>query len=636
MAIIVDLPYTIANRYRLASIHKILDAVNALEEEVSKRSDEEMNGAAAMLRRRLSMGEAIDDVMPEAFALVREAGKRMLDERHYDVQVLGGAAMHQGWIAEMETGEGKTLTATMPAFLNALTGRGVHIVTVNDYLAQRDTEWMGAIYQYLGLTVGCLVHGVDDAERVQAYQADITYGTNKEFAFDYLRDQLRKHAMKPGHDAGLFERQAIQQGMNVRRVQREHNFAIVDEIDSILIDESRVPLIISGREEGLSPYSNAYHAAAKAASHMREGQDYTVEVEKRRVELAEAGMEKAREVKGVELPPGRPFEHMVAQALRADRLYQRDREYLLMEDKVCIVDEFTGRQMPDRSWSLGLHQAVEAKEKVPVTNETRTQGTVTFQRYFKFYRKLAGMTGTARNARREFWKVFDLRVASIPTNRPMRRQKLPYRIFTTLEEKYEATMDRIVEIHLIGRPVLVGTRSVGRSEEVSRRLEERGIKHDVLNARNHAAEAAVITEAGTAGNVCISTNMAGRGVDIKLKEGVADLGGLHVLATELHEATRIDRQLAGRAGRQGDPGTYEFYLCLEDEIIGRWSKLVAAAVVKLAKKRGGRPSGWFHRLIFFIAQRWIERRHLRIRLDLLDYDKHIEEMKGNLGVPVWG
>ena len=634
--LIVDLPFFAANRARLAMLRPVVRQVNALEAEVSKRGDDELRQSTVALRRRLSQGETLDDLEAEAFALVREAAKRQIGQRHFDVQVMGAAAMHRGWFAEMQTGEGKTLTATMPAFLDALTGRGVHIVTVNDYLAKRDAEWMGNIYRALGLTVGCLIHGLTDAERLAVYQADITYGTNKEFAFDYLRDQLRLHSSRTNlAGAGIFERKGRGAAARLVRVQREHYFAIVDEVDSILIDESRVPLIISEREGEESPYSPAYHAARKVAFDFTDGRDYTVDISKRRVELTNAGIDRSRAVKGIAAPPNRPLEHLIEQALRAEHLFQRDREYLVIDGKVSIVDEFTGRVLPDRTWSLGLHQAIEAKEAVKITEENRTLASVTFQRYFKLYRKLAGMTGTAHDARREFKKVFECRVAVIPTNKPLHRAIYPLRLFATWKEKNEAILERIMEMHAKGRPVLVGTRSVHRSEELSRFLTERGIEHSVLNARNNAEEAEIIAQAGQRGKVMISTNMAGRGVDILLGDGVANLGGLHVLGTELHEASRIDRQLGGRAGRQGDPGSYEFFISMEDEILSRWNKHVAGWLLGRAR-HGKKHFGRVARLIFEIAQRWIEHRHLRIRLDLIDYDKKLEEMKGHLGVPLWG
>ena len=630
---ITDLPYLIAERLRLRSVRPVVARANALEGEVSRRSDADLRQSAAELRSRLSMGQTLEDVEPEAYALVRESARRQLTQRHFDVQVLGGAVLHRGWIAEMQTGEGKTLTATLPAFLNALSGRGVHVVTVNDFLASRDAQWMGNVYRALGLTVGCLVHGITDKERVESYQADITYGTNKEFAFDYLRDQLRLHASRMDRTGGVLERHAAARPAG--QVQRGHHYAIVDEVDSILIDEARVPLIIADREGEESPWTPAYKKAREVALQLRERVDYTLDLPRKNVALTRRGIVRAREL-AVPSPPRRPFEHLVEQALRAEQVYERDREYLLMDNKVCIVDEFTGRVMPDRSWSLGMHQAIEAKEDVPITEENRTLASVTFQRYFKLYTKLSGMTGTASEARREFGRIFDLAVTSIPTNKPMRRARLPVQAFTTWDEKFKAIVERILSLYAQGRPVLIGTRSVGRSEQLSTFLTEHGIEHKVLNARNHAAEAAIVAEAGQMGRVTIATNMAGRGVDILLGRGVAELGGLHVLGTEMHEAGRIDRQLGGRAGRQGDPGSYEFFVCLEDEVLERWNKFLSRRLRARARRaKAGRGSRLFLPL-FRLAQSTVERRHLRIRLDLVEHDKHIEEMKGSLGVPAWG
>ncbi len=628
-------PHLITNRVRRAALRPIVRKVNDLEAQTARLSDAELRRSAPRLRECLSRGAELDGLMPEAFALVREAAKRQIGERPFDVQVMGGVAMHHGWIAEMQTGEGKTLAATLPAFLNALPGRGVHVVTVNDYLASRDAEWMGSIYRALGLSVGCLVHDVGPRERAATYRADITYGTNKEFAFDYLRDQLRAHAARNAPAVGVFERHAMRTNAGGGKVQRGHHFAIVDEVDSILIDEARVPLIISEREGEVSPWASAYTEARELALRLREGQDYILHEEERGVQMTVRGIERVRQA-AAGGRPGRPFEHLVEQALRAEHLFQRDREYLVVDDHICIVDEFTGRQMPDRSWSLGQHQAIEAKEGVPVTDENRTLASVTFQRYFKLYEKLAGMTGTARESSAEFSKVFGLPVAAVPTNRPMRRRRMPCQVFATWADKYQAVVERVRELHRQGRPVLVGTRSVRRSEELSRRLSECGIEHNVLNARNHAAEARVIAEAGQPGRVTIATNLAGRGVDVLLGQGVAQVGGLHVLGTELHEASRIDRQLGGRAGRQGEPGSYEFFLSLEDDILGRWSKTLGSWLrCRAQRAKGGRVSR-LHLPFFRLAQRGIERRHLRIRVDLLEYDERLEEMKGSLGAPAWG
>jgi len=619
-----------ASALRLRTLQPLIRRIHALEEDTKALSNMDLRESAAFFRNRLARGESLDDILPEACARVREAAGRCLAERHFDVQLLGALALHRGWIVEMQTGEGKTLTATIPAFLNALSGRGVHVVTVNDYLAARDADWMGPVYKALGLTVARLGQDIQGPDRAAAYRADITYGANKEFAFDYLRDQIARHRVRTAAADGVFEQARRQSSLSAFVVQREPHFAILDEVDSILIDEARVPLIISERDNAESPFASAYRIAREVALTLHRGKDYTLDLTEHRVELTAAGRDRARTAApGIPMPPNRPFEHLVHQALRAEHLFLRDREYLLSDGKVAIVDEFTGRILKDRTWSLGLHQAVEAKEGCPVTEENRTLASVTFQRYFKGYRKLAGMTGTALVASAEFARVFDLATVSIPTNRPLRRRSFPTRVYATWERKYAAIADRIVELHKTGRPVLVGTRSVGRSEALSALLNARGIEHNVLNARNHAIEAIVIAQAGAHGRVTIATNMAGRGVDIKLEPGVALLGGLHVLATELHEARRIDRQLVGRCGRQGDPGSYEFFLSFEDEILQRWNRKFAAWLA-------ARVSSSLWLPVFHVAQRSIERRHLRIRLDLIRYDKHLEEMKGTLGAPQWG
>jgi preprotein translocase subunit SecA len=633
---LVDLPHHLVSGARRRALRPLVERVNALEAEVSNLSDADLRQSAARLRQRLSLGASLDELLPEAYALVREAAQRTVRQRHYDVQVLGAAAIHRGWVAEMQTGEGKTLVATMPAFLNALPGRGVHVVTTNDYLAQRDADWMGGIYRALGLTVACVIHGMSDGDRVKAYQADITYGTNKEFAFDYLRDQLRLSAARRDRRGGVLEQGSPGRSGRPTRVQRTHHFAIVDEVDSILIDEARVPLIIAESDEAESPYAAAYRAAREVALRLQPGRDYTLDMPRRNAELTAAGVARVRDGDCPPTPPSRPFEHLVRQALQAEHMFERDRDYLVVDGKVSIVDEFTGRMLADRSWSLALHQSVETKEGVTVTDENRTLASVTFQRYFRLYDKLAGMTGTARESRGELGKIFSLPVLSIPTNKPLRRRRLPYRVYATWEQKYAAIVARILELHADGRPVLVGTRSVYRSEALSRMLAEHGVEHRVLNARHHAEEAAIIAEAGQQGRVTIATNMAGRGVDIMLGAGVQKLNGLHVLGTELHEAGRIDRQLGGRSGRQGDPGSFEFFACLEDELLGRWNKTIAAWLVRrAARRKSGRLRGaWIY--LFELAQRAIERRHLRIRLDLLEHDKKLEEMKGTLGVPAWG
>ncbi|MFH0965293.1 MAG: preprotein translocase subunit SecA [Planctomycetota bacterium] len=632
--------YEGVNWVKVRGLMRRARAVAALEGEVQKLSEAELVGKTAAFRERVRTGEKLEAVLPEAFACVREAARRTIGLRHYDVQVAGGVALHRGKAVEMQTGEGKTLAATMPAYLNALTGRGVHIVTVNDYLAKRDTEWMGPIYQFLGLRVGCIAHGMTHEERRSAYRAHVTYGTNKEFAFDYLRDQLRRHASRRSSAAGVFERWKSGEGSEgAGTVQRAHHYAIVDEVDSILIDEARVPLIISDAAPEESPYAKAIRLADRIAGRLVRGTQYGIDVVKQDAYLTEAGKALAAESfaqVAAEVPPGRPFAHFVEQALRARQFYVRDREYLVTDDKVIIVDEFTGRALPDRSWSVGLHQAIQAKEGLPVTAETRTLGMVTFQRYFKLYEKLCGMTGTARSSRGEFRRVFHLEVVSIPTNRRLRRRNAGDLIYADRRRKNEAIVGRILELHAQGRPVLVGTRSVKRNEELAAMLSERGIEHAVLNARQHAEEAKIIARAGELGRVTIATNMAGRGVDIVLGDGVAALGGLAVIGTERHDARRIDLQLGGRAGRQGDLGSFEFYLSFEDDILREWKRGLAARLRWRYRRRSGTPPRTLMGLLFPTAQRSAERKHLNARMLLMEYDEWLEKSKGNLGLPSWG
>ena len=484
---IADLQQRISGAWRLRRLRPWLAKVNALSDEAASRSDAELRRSTATLRERLAGGETLDDILPEAFALVREAAQRQVGLRHFDVQVLGALVMHRGWIAEMRTGEGKTLAATMPTFLHALPGRGVHVVTVNDYLAQRDAEWMGAIYKALGLTVDCIVHGMPDAARAAAYRADVTYGTNKEFAFDYLRDQLRAHAVNRRGAQGVFEKRRLTTQRSAARVQRDHFMAIVDEIDSILIDEARTPLIISDHEAGESPFAPAYDVARQVALGLVLNRDFLLDAPKRRVELTVQGVAAARKLAPSDPPPNRPFEHMVAQAVRAEYLFERDREYLLVDGKVAIVDEFTGRVLADRTWSLGLHQAIEAKEGVTITSENRTLASVTFQKYFKKYTHLTGMTGTARDAAREFGSLFDRPVVSVPTNRPVRRKRLQTRVYGSWASKYDAIADRIVELHRRGQPVLVGTRSVGAQRALERFVDR--ARYRACGAQRPAARA---------------------------------------------------------------------------------------------------------------------------------------------------
>ncbi|MCW5965845.1 MAG: preprotein translocase subunit SecA [Bryobacterales bacterium] len=631
-------------------------AINALEAKLSKLSDSELARQTIKFKEQIAQGASVDDLLEEAFATVREAGRRALGMRHYDVQMIGGMVLHEGKIAEMKTGEGKTLVATLPVYLNALAGKGVHVVTVNDYLAKRDSEWMGQIYRFLGLSVGVIVHNLSDRQRKDAYNADITYGTNNEFGFDYLRDNMK------------FRLEDC--------VQREHHFAIVDEVDSILIDEARTPLIISGPTEGttdkfIRPNSVIpFLEKGEVLDGDEPGQktytgDFTVDEKQRSVALTEQGVHKVERLLGVEnLYDADMIElnHHVQQSLRAHVLYQRDRDYVVQDGEVVIVDEYTGRLMPGRRWSDGLHQAVEAKEGVKVENETQTFATITFQNYFRMYKKLAGMTGTADTEAAEFSKIYNLDVTMIPTNMPMRRMEYQDIVYRTQEEKWRNAAKEIKELHEKGQPVLVGTISVEKSEKLSGMLRRLGVRHEVLNAKNHEREAYIIAQAGRKGAVTVSTNMAGRGTDILLggnpeflaeerlkkegksretitedewKEAVRDakrttdreheeviaLGGLHVLGTERHESRRIDNQLRGRAGRQGDPGSGRFYLALDDDLLRIFGGERVKKMMLFLGMEEDVPieSGMITKRIE-AAQKAVEAQHFAARKHLLEYD----------------
>ncbi|HEY7258477.1 MAG TPA: preprotein translocase subunit SecA, partial [Gaiellales bacterium] len=538
----------------LKRLHERVQEINALEDEIAALSDDALRAKTEEFRERFDQGEDLDDLLPEAFACVREASKRTLGLRHFDVQMIGGMVLHEGRIAEMKTGEGKTLVATLALYLNALAGVNVHLVTVNDYLAKRDAEWMGPIYEALGMTVGVIQAEMPDdfeqTNRRAAYACDITYGTNSEFGFDYLRDNMAVEL--------------------TQTVQRGHWYAIVDEVDSILIDEARTPLIISGQPEQAA---DTYYAFARAVADLQPGVDYEVDEKFHTAAPTEEGVEKVEKAIGVEnlyAPENGQLVNHLIQALKAKDLYKRDDEYVVMNGEVKIVDEFTGRIMEGRRWSEGLHQAVEAKEGVRIQEENVTVATVTIQNYFRLYTehgKLAGMTGTALTEANEFHEIYGLEVVPIPTHRPMIRADQNDQIYRTKDEKFAAVVEDIVERHSAGQPVLVGTISVEVSEHLSKLLDRRGIPHEVLNAKNHEREAAIIQNAGERGAVTIATNMAGRGVDIKLADGVPGLGGLYVLGTERHESRRIDNQLRGRSGRQGDPGESRFYLSAQDEVI---------------------------------------------------------------------
>jgi preprotein translocase subunit SecA len=619
-----------------------VEAINALEPALQALPDERLAAKTVEFRQRLKAGETLDDLLVEAFALVREAARRTVRMRHFDVQLIGGMVLHQGKIAEMKTGEGKTLVATLPVYLNALEGKGVHVVTVNDYLARRDAEWMGPVYRLLGMSVGVIQHGLNDAERQAAYGADVTYGTNNEFGFDYLRDNMK-------YTLGSM-------------VQRGHHYAIVDEVDSILIDEARTPLIISGPSEDST---DKYYRVDKIIPRLKAGVHYTVDEKSRTVSLSEEGIEHVEKLLGVENlydPAHLETLHHVNQALRAHTLFKRDVDYVVKDGQVVIVDEFTGRLMPGRRWSDGLHQAVEAKEGVRIERENQTLATITFQNYFRMYRKLAGMTGTADTEAVEFDKIYKLEVVVIPTNRPLIRHEHEDMVYRTAREKYDAVVEEIVEYHERGQPVLVGTISIENSERLSELLKRPGVPHVVLNAKYHEKEAEIVAQAGRLGAVTIATNMAGRGTDILLggnpdklwpqvllKRGIApeqatpeqrqealeearrvcaeehakvvELGGLHILGTERHESRRIDNQLRGRAGRQGDPGSSRFYLSLEDDLLRIFGSERISGLMKRLGMEEGVPI--FHPMInrsIERAQKQVEARNFEMRKHLLEYD----------------
>jgi preprotein translocase subunit SecA len=596
------------NERELKKLRPVVEQINSFETEIKAMNDERLKDQTIRFKERIDQGESLEEILPEAFATVREASRRTLEMRHFDVQLIGGIVLHQGKIAEMKTGEGKTLVATLPAYLNALTGKGVHIVTVNDYLASRDTQWMGKIYNFLGLTVGTIVHGLTDPQRKEAYDSDITYGTNNEFGFDYLRDNMK------------FDLKSI--------VQKELNFAIVDEVDSILIDEARTPLIISGPAE---KSTNLYYQVNSIIPRMNHEKDYTIDEKARTVVLTEEGVFKAEKALGVDNlydPSSIELLHHVNQALKAHTLFKRDVDYIVKDGEVIIVDEFTGRLMPGRRYSEGLHQALEAKENVKIENENQTLASITFQNYFRMYDKLSGMTGTADTEAAEFKKIYNLDVMVAPTNQPMIRIDNADVIYKTKKEKYEAVLDEIEELYQKGQPVLVGTISIDVSEDLSKRLKKRGVKHEVLNAKHHEKEAEIVSMAGQKGSVTISTNMAGRGTDIVLGKGVPELGGLHILGTERHESRRIDNQLRGRAGRQGDPGSSRFYLSLEDDLLRIFGGEKMSSIMDRLGMEEGEPIE--HNLISRAienAQGKVEGQNFEIRKHLLEYDDVMNQQR---------
>ena len=596
------------NERVLKQIQPLVEEINALEPRIETMDDAALKAQTPSFKERLDNGEPLDNLLPEAFATVREASRRALGMRHFDVQLIGGVVLHRGSIAEMKTGEGKTLVATLPAYLNALTGRGVHIVTVNDYLAHRDTEWMGQIYRFLGLRVGNIVHGLDDKQRMEAYGSDITYGTNNEFGFDYLRDNMK-------FDIGTL-------------VQRELHFAIVDEVDSILIDEARTPLIISGPAE---KSTDLYYQVNTTIPSLKAEKDYTIDEKARSAVMTEDGIARAERLLQTDNlydPKNIEVLHHLNQALKAHTLFKRDVDYIVKDGEVIIVDEFTGRLMPGRRYSDGLHQALEAKENVRIENENQTLASVTFQNYFRMYDKLAGMTGTADTEAAEFKKIYDLDVLVVPTNMPMVRTDFPDVIYKTKKEKYQAVIDEIVELNSVGQPVLVGTVSIDVSEKLARQLKRRGIKHSILNAKNHEKEAEVISMAGQEGAVTISTNMAGRGTDIVLGDGVTDLGGLHIVGTERHESRRIDNQLRGRSGRQGDPGSSRFFLALEDDLMRIFGgERITGIMEKLGLQEGEAIEHGLISRAIENAQSRVEGHNFEIRKQLLEYDDVMNQQR---------
>lgn len=597
------------NKKELKVCQGYVDKINALEPEISGLSDARLRAKTDEFRLRLTKGETLDDLLPEAFAVVREAAKRVMGLRHFDVQLMGGCILHRGKIAEMRTGEGKTLVATLPAYLNALEGKGVHVVTVNDYLARRDSEDMGRVYRFLGFSVGLITHEMDYPARKAAYAADITYGTNNEFGFDYLRDNMVI---------------SLDQ-----MVQRPLHYAIVDEVDSILIDEARTPLIISGPG---AQSTSLYQVMADVAAKLKEGEDYTVDEKQKTVAPTETGIAKTEKLLGVsnmyDGENGVDYSHQLMAALKAKALMHRDRDYVVKDGEVIIVDEFTGRLMFGRRYSEGLHQAIEAKEHVKVERESQTLATITFQNYFRMYDKLSGMTGTAKTEEQEFQKIYGLDVVVVPTNKPNIRIDYPDVIYKTRRAKYRAVANAIEELHKKGRPVLVGTTSIQQSEELSELLKKRGIEHNVLNAKFHEKEAEIVADAGQMGAVTIATNMAGRGTDIVLGDGVAELGGLHIIGTERHESRRIDNQLRGRCARQGDPGSTRFYLSLEDDLMRLFGSDNISGIMDKLGMEEDEPIE--HKIVtrsIESAQKKVEARNFEIRKQVLEYDDVMNQQR---------
>jgi len=589
------------NNREVSRIQVIVDRINQLEVSIGKLSDDQLLAKTSEFKARLNEGSTLDDILPEAFAVVRETGLRTLKMRHFDVQMIGGIVLHEGKIAEMKTGEGKTLAATLPIYLNSLEGKGSHVVTVNDYLAKRDSQWMGTIYEFLGLTVGRIYHDMPEEERREAYNCDVTYGTNNEFGFDYLRDNMK------------FSSEQF--------VQRQLNFAIVDEVDSILIDEARTPLIISGPAE---ESTLKYNEACKVIPRLRKEKDFQVDEKAKTAALNDEGIETVEKILDIENlydPQNIETLHCIQQALKAHALFKNEVDYVVNDGEVVIIDEFTGRMMPGRRYSDGLHQALEAKEGVKIENENQTLASITFQNYFRMYDKLSGMTGTADTEAEEFNSIYNLEVIVAPTNKEMVRDDCSDLIYRTEQEKFDALIEEIRGCNETGQPVLVGTISIEKSEQLSHHLKKYGIKHNVLNAKHHEKEAEIIAQAGHIKGVTIATNMAGRGTDIVLEEGVSELGGLHITGTERHESRRIDNQLRGRSGRQGDPGSSRFYLSLEDDLMRIFGSEKISGIMEKLGMENGQPIE--HPMVSKAvanAQKKVEAHNFDIRKHLLEYD----------------
>lgn len=596
------------NDKEVNKLMKTVDKIEALEPDIQKLSNDELKDKTKEFKERLSKGETLDDILVEAFAVVREASVRVLQKRHFKVQLLGGIVLHQGRIAEMLTGEGKTLVATLPAYLNALAGKGVHVITVNEYLAKFHGEWMGQLYSFLGLTVGLVIHGMESEEKQRAYSSDITYGTNNEFGFDYLRDNMV-----------IFKEQMV---------QRDTNYAIIDEVDSILIDEARTPLIISGAGQ---KSTHLYTTANTFVKTLKKEDDFTVDEKAHSVVLTEEGIEKAEKFFGVENLSdtiNMEIQHHINQALKARNLMRKDIDYVVKDNEIIIVDEFTGRLMVGRRYSDGLHQAIEAKEGVKIERESLTLATITFQNYFRMYNKLSGMTGTAKTEEEEFKAIYNLDIVQIPTNKPMIRKDFPDAVYKSVKGKFNAVVEEIENLHQKGQPVLVGTISIENSEMLSLMLKRKAITHTVLNAKHHEKEAEIVALAGQKGAVTISTNMAGRGTDIMLGEGVKDLGGLVILGTERHESRRIDNQLRGRSGRQGDAGQSRFYVSLQDDLMRLFG---TEKVMNLVEKLGMDDDMTIENSLLSKsienAQKKVEGRNFDIRKHVLQYDNVMNKQR---------